>query len=552
MEQLNILFAMSTSSDNKLEEQILSHYEKKFSKSFTYTKEYYLQGVIKALGETHYDIVFINEILEKEPIQPQYIDMLTDTFDELRIVLVINDNHREGSLCKTLYALGCYDCIFKSDLNLSMISEMIETPRKKKDAKAYYSLDESLDTLEEAVNSTGLSEIPEDELEKVLDNFNLATEEDIEELFSLAEQTYTFQQLVFLISTLSERVISLMESTGCNVAKYKKALEREAKKLAVNEKVKVIEKVVEKVVEKKVLVPAKPIKEIVEKEVIREVYKTPNDYKKVVAIVGGGTDVGATTIIDMISQTYGKEKKKVGIIDFTTNKDLFERHIFNIEDKSEPLQLLLKGIDKPYKINKNISLYTSSFNNVFDLDMIEYIRIIDTVKRENDIVFIDIDMKDILDVYSILDKVFIVVTQELTKTKEFTNALEPILKQNDTLRNDKKLQFIINRYINQKGIPSDKELIECYLYKVYDYLDSSSNTKLMENNSPILHFDFNIEILVNSYRGKYNTDLNEEDQLYKICNSVYPLSKKAKSMRTLNFGKLFKRPKLQATIIEEE
>lgn len=523
MEEINILFAMSTNSSTQIEEKILSYYEKVYSKKFTFTKEYYLQGVVKALKESHYDIVIINEILENEPIQPQFIDMLTDNYDNLRVILVINDRHRGETLAKKLYAMGCYDCIFKSEFSLTMVADMIEHPRKKKDAKEYYNLDDSLENLEEAVNNTGLSEIPQDELEHSLDTFNSATEEDIEELFDLAEQTYTFPQMVFLISTLNEKVINLMKDSGCDVLKYKKALDRETKKVAVNEKVKIVERVVERVVEKKVVVPSKPIREIVEKEVVREVYKTPEDYKKVIAIVGSSRNVGATTIVDMLSEIYSKEDKKVGIIDFTTNKDLFERHIFNSDEKWEPLQQLLKGVDNPYKINKKCSLYTSSLNSECKLEPSEYIKIMDIVKMQNDIVIVDIELKDLFDIYSMIDKAFIVVSQELTNTKEFTNNVSI---NEDILKNDKKIQFIINKHINDKDMPSDKELIECYLYKIYNYLDTSTNSKIMDNKFPILKINFDVSILMNSYKGIYTKLAKEEDQLYEICNSCYPLSKR--------------------------
>lgn len=62
----NILFAMTVDSGNKLEENILSYYKDKYNCEFTYKKEYYLQGILKALNEEEYDILILNSQLEKE------------------------------------------------------------------------------------------------------------------------------------------------------------------------------------------------------------------------------------------------------------------------------------------------------------------------------------------------------------------------------------------------------------------------------------------------------------------------------------------------------
>ena len=114
---MNILFAVNRSSDNSIEQRILSHYKNTFQEDFNYKKEYYLQGVFDSLNQEHFDILILNELLENEPVNTNFIDLITDTFNDVRIILIVENEHKGDKLIKTLFAYGCYDCLFKMDFS---------------------------------------------------------------------------------------------------------------------------------------------------------------------------------------------------------------------------------------------------------------------------------------------------------------------------------------------------------------------------------------------------------------------------------------------------
>lgn len=543
MNDIEILFAISTASNHNIEDTILKKYKEKYKKNFNYEKAYYLLAIMKSLSEKKYDVVILSESLEKD-FEPSFIDKLTDKYSEVRVILKVESKRRGTNFIKRLFAMGCYDCIFQDDFNLDNIVDLIETPRNKKSAKEYYGLEETeLEHIEENFINNNLIQIPDKELNQVLISLNNATSENIKELFEIAKKTYNFQQLTYLISILScnedKKVINLLKENNCDIEEYEKALEEELLKtengkIKVKEAPKVVEKIVEKPVEKIVekIVEKKVIKkEYVDREVVKEVYKTPNDYKKVVAVIGSDRRVGVTTLIEMMAKAFNEDKRKVAILDFSKNKNLFERHILNEEEKLEPLKDLLNGYDKPFKINDRCYLYTSSpkVDEEVEITSSDMNRAIDITKIENDIVIIDLDLNDLDKVYSLLDKILVVISQDLTSTKYFTNTLFDITDKLYFSNLGSKMQFVINKHMSGSKLLGNKDIVECYLYKIKDYMDTELNVKIFDNNSEILKVKFSEEILLNSYRGETYFIIEDEEieeDINNICNSVYPISKK--------------------------
>ena len=275
-ETLKILFGINNNAKSDIEDKILKAYKKMNGKSFEYDREYYLQGILKSLEDNKYDILFISETFEADLVSLSLIDMITDKYSDLRIIFIMKELNKDNKIAKGLFSLGCYDGLYTSDFSLSNIVNLIDNPRNKKAAKLYYEIDDNLDVLDEVVHATLLTEIPDDELNIVLDNFNAATSENIKELFELAVSTYNINQMNFLVSILNDRVINLIEEQGCDISKYQKAINKEVKKASKKEKLKFMgnivsklmdkpkEKIVEKIVEKEVPVE---IEKIVEKEV---------------------------------------------------------------------------------------------------------------------------------------------------------------------------------------------------------------------------------------------------------------------------------------------
>lgn len=536
----NILFAMTVDSSNKLEENILNYYKNKYNCEFTYKKEYYLQGILKALNEEEYDILILNSQLEKETVDAAFIDAITDNH-ATRIILVVDEITNSKNLLKSLYTMGVYDCVFKSDFKYDTIVDLIHTPRKKKEAKLYYELDDILNNIDDVLKKTELIEIPADELDTVLENLNSASESNIRELFGLAEQTYSFQQIVFLISLLDDSVIELMKSNNCKVDKYIKHLEKEATKQAFNEKVNKIqkvveEKIVEKVIEKekivkvpvevqKVIEKEKIVEVPVEVEKIVEVYNTPNDYKKVIGFLNGSRKSGTTTIIDLVCSELSANGTKVAVLELGRYRDLYERHIFSSNYEDNPLHLLKNGVNRPFAINKNYSLYTSVPNDDIKLDTSTILKMIDVVKQTHDLIILNIDKEIIGSIFSILDKLILVTTPVITDFKYTTECISSILESDPLISLENKLHFLINKYIESSKILKPKDICNCLKYKVIDYTDTDKNIQLLKGEISYSTVSFNEEVVVNGYKENYlDIPLELKEDIRLFSNVLYPSS----------------------------
>lgn len=166
-----------------------------------------------------------------------------------------------------------------------------------------------------------------------------------------------------------------------------------------------------------------------------------------------------------------------------------------------------------------LNIFTSSEMN----------RAIDITKIENDIVIIDLELEDLEKVYPLLDKIIVVISQDLTTTKYFTNTLFNITNNLYLSNLGNKLQFVINKNITGSRLLSNKDIVECYLYKVKDYMNTELNTKIFDNELPILKVNFDLDILLSSYRGDRVftvEDEETEEDIRNVCNAVYPISQK--------------------------
>ena len=240
----------------------------------------------------------------------------------------------------------------------------------------------------------------------------------------------------------------------------------------------------------------------------------------------------------MLADKFVKYKKKVAIIDFSGNKDLYEMHIFNEDVTEEALIDLLNDENKPYKLDNKVLLYTATPNSNFSMELNNIFKIINKVKENNDIVLIDIDRNELHKIYHLVDKLFIVIDQDLTNTKEFTSSIS-IQENLLALKTTNKFQFIINKYIFHKDLLDDRELVECYCHKIEDYNNVNMNTKLIKNINEILRLNFSEDIVISTYTSKFtNYNIEEIDsQISYICNKAYPLKKEKN--KGMFLGRLF-------------
>lgn len=527
-----ILFALNDTTDNVIEESILNYYKEHYKEEFSYTKEYYIQGVYKCLKEVNYDILVLNQTLEAQPITIQTMDYLTDKFPNLRIVLAMENSDRETNLPNQLFSIGAYDCIYKDNLNIPTITKILHEKRTKKEAKDYYNFD--LHTEDKVDIGISVTEINKDELQKIIEHFSDADADNIGEKFKEIDNGFNFQEMIYVLCMLDNSIIELLNnSNNKNYLKYKKELDNQLKK-AIKEKEYIDREVIKEVIKTKEVEKIKIVKEkeYIDREVIREVYKTPGDYKKAVAIMGTDNS-GKTTLVEDIGRILAQNKIKVAILDLTNNKDFFEKKImYSDEDINEPLLDLKKGELKPLRIEKNLDLYTSVKNKEenIGIDMIH--RIINILKREYDVVLVDSHINN--ELYNLVDKVYMTTTSDLTEIKYISEHLYEVgqkQSQGEGLNNlllVAKLNFIFNKTIvSKETIPYD-QLKECCC-TLTDFKDPNNNISLLEYTDIKHHIvPFDMEVMKNSYREMiFNKKWGEEyiDALRLIATVIYPLDR---------------------------
>jgi serine/threonine protein kinase len=178
-------------------------------------------------------------------------------------------------------------------------------------------------------------------------------------------------------------------------------------------------------------------------------YRVPDDYKKVAGFAGSPSS-GVTTTIIALSEYFVGVGKKVAIVDFTENKRLYEMygwgysktHLKDADLCSNSLKYLLEGNLKPLKINKGLDLYISDSH--IDIYRDKYIDIIDALRSENDIVFLDMDYNTDVELIKHINHLYIVKDMNMYNMKDSSNYINKLISASINLY---KIKIIINKYI---------------------------------------------------------------------------------------------------------
>lgn len=210
MKILQVLFGLNQSSDNSTEEKILEMYQKKISEVFKYKKEFDLTGIKKQIIFNKYDILILNELLEKQnTVTTEFLDELTDKYPDLRIIFVIDsEKHEKDSYVKRLYNIGIYDIVYSHDLLIDVLVNLIIGGRTKAEAKNYLDL---IDTDDDIVEEE-LGYIPQQELDSILDYFSDIEDKMMSSTFEHICRQYNEKQIIFLIKVLPKNIIKVLEN----------------------------------------------------------------------------------------------------------------------------------------------------------------------------------------------------------------------------------------------------------------------------------------------------------------------------------------------------
>ena len=227
---MKVLFAVS--NDN-VSSSIIKKYQEKYKEIITSKNVYYFNAIIKELQKDKtYDAVVIGEDLEPisnnnyDTIDKFIFDKLDSISDEaykisgedIPIILICSDRRtKSDSLLIKLFGIGIYNALLGNDRNIDMVCNLINKPRSKKEAKAYYKIDsEDVNYKPEAE-----VEVSETEIKNILNHYKKIGSNEkkcIESFDSIASQ-YTETQLRIIIKFLPNSVKQILER-GSN--KYQK------------------------------------------------------------------------------------------------------------------------------------------------------------------------------------------------------------------------------------------------------------------------------------------------------------------------------------------
>lgn len=578
---MKVLFGINNDDTVK---GIVELYEKKYNEKVEYKNVYYFKQFLHELSNGNYDIAVVLEELEKFPTNNyaqiddylfKTIDSMTDAFDSKNIIYISSDRRKLGDeFLSRLFNLGIYTALTGQDRTKGKVCEAIKKPYQKKDVKKYYD-NVSADSIYKA------GEVSEIEIQRIISYYNNqnGSTEKYNEIFDRIAAQYTDEQLKVIANFLPQDVkqhlsfnnkkyqdlVGAMDAV--NVVNEPKAppkevlnKEQDAKAIEIkqekdiadkivvkdntnninqvkqednstekkaDEKVsipvqepKVIEKVVEKVVEKEV--PAEP--KIIEKEVIKNVYEVPKDYKKIVCFVGA-PKVGTTFCINAVGTFLARNKVKTAIVDVTRKRDLYTIYTYDNTGKrniaAESLRYASNGFNEPLVYDK-LSIYTAMPGE--DRKSYNTNLIIDTIMQNNNVILIDADFTTPTDFFRLCQEIYIVQDMNVLNINQISIFLRQLKSKGIPLH---KVRVIINKHVRctltAKEILDGIAVYTSYDLKMYDELLNSSTIPYY-----ILPFDTEnyrkyIE-MVHKYSNKFASFTDDFRQnLVKIINAIYPI-----------------------------
>lgn len=539
MGELKILFALTKNKDNKLEKTILKVYKEKFNQEFTYKKEYYKEGVFSELNKNKYSILFLDESLDLfedkgQEVSLKDIENIIDLQNDLKIILRLKDNKIGSQYVQGLLNLGCFNAIFHKDFKVNNIVELMGNSRTRKSAKEYYELEDiSMANMSQVV-STNLKTIDDEEMGKVLDSLNSATEENIEELFEVAKETYNFEQLTYLISMLNldpdKKVINLFNSKNCDISEY---LTANKGIVEIVEKIVEVEKIIEKVVE---------VEKVVEIEKIVEVEKNIENTvvinKEVVKVETYRSD----SIITFISaSSTGKSflswnlayalSKKYSVAYVNIDSSCSSNCYFGIDEKEQAFENIenknLKDIiEGGCEINSNLTVYTSTFGTNPYLKNDIFHKVIQALRNENNVVIIDTASglsdnlitalnfsNDVLMIYDLdnshikMNDLFLEKLESNISPKNTLAIINNAYSENKEIKN-------VTKYLKEKSMFKDVTTLSNCGPTTYDYMYSNTCNYLKDDNNFTSDLDYLISLL--KLEGKSKSKNKENGSIRKI------------------------------------
>ena len=177
---MKVLFAVS---NEEISESIVKRYQKEYKEIISYKNVYYFNAILKELQkDKNYDRIVISEELEAftntqyNQIDKFIFDKLDNISDEasnskgddIPIILICSDRREKSEeMLVKLFGIGIYNALIGNDRSVDNVCRLLNKPRLKKEAKAYYKID-SDDVSYQAENENDVSEV---EIQNILAHY---------------------------------------------------------------------------------------------------------------------------------------------------------------------------------------------------------------------------------------------------------------------------------------------------------------------------------------------------------------------------------------------
>ena len=200
---MKVLFAVS---NEEISESIVKKYQKQYKQIISYKNVYYFNAILKELQKDKtYDSKFIFDKLDGISDEASNVKG-----NDIPIILICADRRTKSEqILVKLFGIGIYNAIIGNDRSVDEVCKLINRPRGKKEAKAYYQID-SEEVNYQAENENDVSEM---EIQNIIAHYKrLGKNEDryVDSFNNIAAQ-YNDTQLRIISKFLPLNVRAVLE-----------------------------------------------------------------------------------------------------------------------------------------------------------------------------------------------------------------------------------------------------------------------------------------------------------------------------------------------------
>lgn len=219
---MKVLFAVS---NENISEAIIKKYQDNFKEVISYKNVYYFNAVVKELqNDNSYDRIVISEDLEVFSNNAMSIDKflfgkmdkISDeaqktTGEVIPIIYIANESrNKSDDILNKYFSIGIYNVLLGNDRTITKICNLIQKPRVKKEAKAYYQISgDDADYVPESINEI----VSQTEVNNILKYYrNIQGSPDkFSETFDRISTQYNDIQLKYILEKLPVIITEVLE-----------------------------------------------------------------------------------------------------------------------------------------------------------------------------------------------------------------------------------------------------------------------------------------------------------------------------------------------------